>query len=127
MRHILGLCADDWLDDNGQTWLAHAPKIKLIPETDSRKPYPLVWSERTRLLNELPPHLRDMALFKVNTGTRAAEVCNLMWEWEIKSEEIGTSVFVIPSHRVKNRDDRLVVLNSEASTRLMCSVFKDTQ
>lgn len=114
VRHILRLCADEWLDDNGQTWLAHAPRIKLIPEIDARKPYPLDWSEQTRLFNELPPHLRDMALFKVNTGTREAEVCNLRWEWEEKLDVMETSVFIIPSHRVKNRDDRLVVLNSEA-------------
>lgn len=114
VRHILRLCADEWLHDNGQTWLDHAPRIKLIPETDARKPYPLDWSEQTRLFNELPLHLRDMAVFKVNTGTREAEVCNLMWEWEVNLEELGTSVFIIPSHRVKNRDDRLVVLNSDA-------------
>lgn len=114
VRHVLRLCADDWIDDNGQTWLEHAPRIRLLAETDARKPYPLDWSEQTRLFNELPIHLRDMALFKVNTGTREAEVCNLIWDWEVKLPELGTSVFIIPSHRVKNRDDRLVVLNSEA-------------
>ncbi|MFA6222550.1 MAG: site-specific integrase [Desulfomonilaceae bacterium] len=114
VRHVLNLCANEWLDENGQTWLAHAPKIKLIPEVDRRSPYPLDWSEQIRIFNELPVHLRDMCLFNVNTGTREAEVCGLMWDWEVDVEELNTSVFIIPDYKVKNRDDRLVVLNSEA-------------
>ena len=55
-----------------------------------------------------------MCLFNVNTGTREAEVCGLMWDWEVDVEELDTSVFIIPDYKVKNRDDRLVVLNSEA-------------
>jgi integrase len=71
--------------------------------------------ERTRgAIAELPDHLRPMCLFKVNTGTREAEVCGLLWEWEIKVPQLETSVFIIPGHKVKNREDRLVVLNSIA-------------
>ena len=55
-----------------------------------------------------------MALFKVNTGCRDAEVCGLRWEWELELPELETSVFVIPGDRVKNGADRLVVLNSVA-------------
>jgi hypothetical protein len=42
------------------------------------------------------------------------EVCNLMWEWEHEILELETSAFIIPGHRVKNRRDRLVVLNRVA-------------
>ncbi|MFH0960088.1 MAG: site-specific integrase, partial [Pseudomonadota bacterium] len=114
VRHILNLATDEWIDDTGKTWLEHAPKIKLLPLTDQRQPYPLDRSEQIRLFNELPAYLRDMVLFKVNTGTRKAEVCNLRWDWEVQVPELETSVFLIPGHRVKNRDDRLVVLNSLA-------------
>jgi integrase len=55
-----------------------------------------------------------MALFKVNTGCREAEVCSMRWEWEEQIPHLHTSVFVIPAHRVKNREERLVVLNSTA-------------
>ncbi len=55
-----------------------------------------------------------MALFKVNTGCRDAEVCGLRWDWEVEVPELETSVFVIPGERVKNGTDRLVVLNSVA-------------
>ena len=113
IRHILNLAAGEWMDEYGLTWLASAPKIKLLPDQDARKPYPLNWEEQDRLFAALPPHLRDMALFAVNTGCRDGEICNLRWEWEVTTqslEEVG-SVFIIPSDKVKNGADRLVVLN----------------
>jgi integrase len=117
VRRILNLAAGIWLDEYGLTWLQNAPKIKLLPEPDSRKPYPLNWEEQTRLFNELPLHLRHMALFAVNTGCRDREICFLRWEWEVSVPEIPDClVFVIPGKTVKNRDDRLVVLNSTART-----------
>ncbi len=112
VRHILNLAAGEWIDEYGKTWLAHAPKIKLLREHDRKEPYPLSWDEQDRLFQELPPYLRRMALFKVNTGTIDQEVCNLRWEWEVPIPELETSVFIIPRERVKNRQDRLVVLNS---------------
>ncbi len=83
VRHILNLAASEWLDEYGLTWLQTAPKIKLLPELDLRKPYPLSWEEQTRLFEKLPEHLRLMALFAVNTGCRDTEICSLKWEWEV--------------------------------------------
>ncbi len=68
VRRILNLASSEWMDEYGLTWLATAPKIKLIPEHDLRKPYPLSWDEQNRLFKELPSHLEKMALFAVNTG-----------------------------------------------------------
>jgi site-specific recombinase XerD len=28
VRHILNLAASEWIDENGLTWLTHAPKVK---------------------------------------------------------------------------------------------------
>jgi integrase len=53
-------------------------------------------------------------LFKVNTGCREQEVCGLRWEWEVQVPELKSSVFIIPGARVKNREDRLVVMNRVA-------------
>lgn len=114
VRRILNCAAGEWVDENGITWLAVAPKIKLIPEIDKRKPFPVNWEEQKRLFAELPLHLRRMALFAVNTGCRDKEICRLQWNWEIKVPELQTSVFIIPGERVKNRQDRLVVLNKLA-------------
>ncbi|MBI5570276.1 MAG: site-specific integrase [Desulfomonile tiedjei] len=113
-RRILNLAASEWMDAHGLTWLAHAPKIKLLKEDDKKEPYPLTWGEQARLFSELPPYLAQMALFKVNTGCRDQEVCNLRWEWGVPIPEMGTSVFIIPARRVKNREDRLVILNRVA-------------
>lgn len=55
-----------------------------------------------------------MCLFKVNTGTREQEVCQLRWEWEIVVPGLGTSVFLIPEMVVKDKSERLVVLNDVA-------------
>lgn len=112
VRRVLNLASSEWLDEYGLTWLTGAPKIKLLPENDKRKPFPLNWDEQKRLFAELPEHLQKMALFAVNTGCRDQEICNLRWEWEIKVPE--GSVFIIPKWRVKNRDERLVVLNKVA-------------
>ncbi len=65
-----------------------------------------------------------MAMFKVNTGCREQEVCKLQWDWEIAVPELDTTVFLIPAgfggrsarSGVKNRDERLVVLNTVAKS-----------
>ncbi len=70
--------------------------------------------EQAILVQELPADLARMALFKVNTGTREQEVVTLKWEYEVKVPELETSVFLIPGERVKNGEERLVVLNRVA-------------
>lgn len=45
VRHILNLAATEWIDENGMTWLVTAPKIRLLPRSDAKKPYPLSWEE----------------------------------------------------------------------------------
>jgi len=50
VRHILNLAAGVWMDEHGLTWLASPPKIKLLAELDTRKPYPLSWEEQDRLM-----------------------------------------------------------------------------
>lgn len=114
VRRILNLSARLWRDESGLTWLESAPLIQLLPTTDSREPYPLSWDEQRRLFQALPGHLAAMCLLKVNTGCREKEVCRLRWEWEVPVPELDTSVFLIPGERVKNREDRLVVLNRVA-------------
>lgn len=116
VRHILNLAASEWMDEHGMTWLAHAPKIKLLREDDKKEPYPLSPEEQVRLFAQLPKHLAKMALFKVNTGCREQEVCGLRWEWEVPIPEMKTSAFIIPAYKVKNRQDRLVVLNRVAQS-----------
>ena len=114
VRRVLNLAARLWRDEAGQPWLQTAPMIVMQDWGDRRKPYPLSWVEQRLLFEILPPHLQRMALFKVNTGTREQEVCGLRWEWEERVPALGTSVFVIPGDHVKNREDRVVVMNAVA-------------
>lgn len=114
VRHILNVAASEWLDEHNLTWLASIPKIKLLKVTDARQPYPLSWEEQAQLFQQLPAHLARMALFKVNTGCRDQEVCGLRWEWEVAVPDLDTSVFLIPGNKVKNGDERLIVLNRVA-------------
>ena len=116
VRRILNLAASEWMDDQGLTWILAPPKIKLLPDRHKRQPYPLNWDEQERLFHALSGHLRDMALFAVNTGCRDFEVCNLRWEWEVDVPTLRTSVFIVPGSRVKNGADRLVVLNALATS-----------
>jgi len=105
VRRILTLAARLWRDESGLTWLETAPLLQLLDCDDARKPYPLSWEEQARLFARLPEHLRDMALFKVNTGTREQEVTCLQWSWEVSMPELKASVFVVPGYGVKNGED----------------------
>jgi integrase len=116
VRHLLNQAASEWFDEHGLTWLDHAPKIKLLPVKDAKPPHPLTFSEQRNLFFYLPDYLHDMCLFKVNTGTRNREVCNLRWEWERQIPELKTSVFIIPEKHVKNQLPRVVVLNRVAAS-----------
>ena len=112
VRRILNLAASEWMDEFGLTWLNSAPKIKLLPEPDLRKPYPLSWDEQHKLFQQLPEHLKNMALFAVNTGCRDREICELRWYWEIKIPELPhIIVFIVPGELVKNGEERLIVCN----------------
>jgi hypothetical protein len=41
VRRILNLSASEWIDDTGLSWISAAPRIKLLPDTHQRRPYPL--------------------------------------------------------------------------------------
>lgn len=111
VRALLNQAADEWKDANGHFWLKSAPKIKLDTVEDSLERYFLSFEEQDDLIEALPPHLKQMALFKVNTGTRQQEVCGLRWDWEMDISDSNETVFLIPGKLVKNGKDRLVVHN----------------
>jgi integrase len=119
IRRVLNLAARSWRDDTtGRPWLSAAPLITMLPLVGhQRPPRPISWSEQGVLLKELPQHLREMALFVLNTGVRDDVVCNLQWAWEIPIPELGISVFETPVEHVKGRrTSKLVVCNSVSQT-----------
>jgi len=54
------------------------------------------------LFNLLPPHLRDMGIFSINTGQRDAVVCNLRWEWLASEKDYW--MFRIPREEIKSEE-----------------------
>lgn len=73
IRSILRKARDDW------EWIDHIPKVRLYRESKRRIRF-LTKEEATQLLNELPPHLRDMTEFSLCTGLRQSNVSYLRWD-----------------------------------------------
>lgn len=122
---VLNLCARKWRDEARRPWLDTVPMItRLDLRRSTRQPHPLSWEEQSLLFAQLPDHLKRMALYKVNSGSREQEVVKLRWDWEIPVPELETSVFLIPADfggrhdnaGVKNGDERLIVLNRVAKS-----------
>lgn len=99
---VLNLAARLW------RWIPAAPLIQQV-DGPRKKPYPLNWNEQKDLFYFLPKHLRAAALFKVNTGLRASELCTLTWDMEVEIPELKTTAFILT--KTKNGEERLVVLN----------------
>lgn len=73
IRSILRCCVHDW------EWLDDMPRIRLYKEPGGRV-RSLSPEQAQRLLDELPDHQREMALFALATGLRQANVFKLRWE-----------------------------------------------
>jgi len=113
VRAILRRARDDW------EWLDKVPKVKLYKEAEGRE-RALTPEEAKRLLDELPTHLRDMALFALLTGLRQANVLGL--EWSKVDLERGHAW--VASSASKNRHPISVPLNQDAIEVLLRQVGK---
>ena len=72
VRSILLRARDEW------EWVDKVPKVRLFKETASRE-RSLTREEAGKLLDELPPHQRDVVLFALATGLRQMNVLKLEW------------------------------------------------
>lgn len=115
LRRVLRLASGKWRDSNGLTWLESFPVIDNVDWHDSRKPTPLSYEQQERLFNAMPAHLRAMCLFKVNTGCREQEVCQLRWDWEYELRDSEHILFILPEWLTKNREERIIIVNKEAA------------
>ena len=89
-------------------------KNKVYPFMNARKGYVLSWTEQDRLLNAFPEHLKDTALYSLNTGARMGEITQLRWSWGVWFDALKLFAFRIPEEYHKNGKSKLVVLNSIA-------------
>ena len=140
INHFIGLVSNILntamrTENNGVPWRNRKDNFKkekvknnIDPDMDKREAYILSWEEQDRLLGALPEHLRDAALYSVNTGARTCEITELRWSWEIYfPEPLNIKAFRIPGivyetingkrkrkQYHKNGKPKLVVLNSIA-------------
>lgn len=124
VRRILRLCAYYWRDEYGLSWIDNAPIIEM-EKGPQQQPYPLTWEQQDVLFERLTTRMRDMCVFKVNTGCREQEVIQLQWEWETDAG-IGETIFLVPGSMTKNGKPHYVPLNSVARTVVERRRGKDT-
>lgn len=103
MRSILRKACHEW------EWIDRVPKFNLFREAEGRV-RALTQGEFERLLQQLPPHLADMATFAVATGLRAGNVKGLEWGWV----DLERQHAWIPGSRHKNGKAHAVPLNETA-------------
>lgn len=113
MRAILKRACDEW------EWLDRVPKFKLFREAEGRV-RSLSPQEFQGLLNELPPHLADMAVFAVATGLRQANVTGLQWQYV----DLQRQHAWVPGSQHKNGKPHSVPLNDMALGVLLRQVGK---
>ncbi len=113
VRAILRRARDDW------EWLDKVPKVKLYKESEGRE-RSLTPEQAKQLLDELPPHLRDMVLFTLMTGLRQANVLGLEWA----RVDLDRGHAWIDSSTSKNRHPISVPLNKDAIEILLRQVGK---
>ena len=73
VRTILRRCHRDW------EWIDRVASVRLLKEPTRRIRF-LTHDQAAALLQELPAHLKDMAIFALATGLRAANITGLTWE-----------------------------------------------
>ena len=103
IRSVLIRARDEW------EWVEKVPKIKLFKEPEGRE-RSLTYEQANRLLAELPPHLRDMALFTLHTGLRQSNVLQLEWS----CVDLARCHAWVRSENSKNRKPISVNLNTRA-------------
>ena len=107
IRSILLRARGEW------EWVDKVPKVRLFKETASRE-RSLTREETGKLLDELPPHQRDVVLFALATGLRQMNVLKLEWS-QIDLERRHAWIHAAQS---KNRRPIAIPLNETAYTVL---------
>lgn len=104
---VLNKCARVYRDGS-QPWLLTVPLLTCPEMDDTKQAYPLSWDEERALLRNLPVQLKQIAKFALWTGARDQEICMLEWKYE------QGDVFVIPKEKIKNKEDRVIVIGHVA-------------
>jgi integrase len=103
LRSILRKCVREW------QWLDRAPAVRMLKEPSRRIRY-LTHEQADLLMAELPPHLRAMAAFSLESGLRAANVTGLRWT----AVDLARRLAWVHPDEAKARKAIAVPLNGEA-------------
>ena len=114
MRAVLRKARDEW------GWIDTIPKI-VIPNPKNKRERWLTKEEAVRLINELPKHLADAAMFTLQTGLRAGNLRSLRW-WMI---DLKHKVIHIPGDEMKNGQPHTVPLNEIAIAILEAQEYRE--
>lgn len=113
VRAILSRAYREW------EWLDKVPAVRMRKVEKSRIRW-LTIPEANRLLNELPPHLKDMAAFSLATGLRASNVTGLRWH---EVDMLRQHAWIHPDQAKTNKaisvplnDDAMAVLKARSGT-----------
>jgi integrase len=126
VRSVLRRAASVWRDDNSHPWLLSVPEIPKQSWGDQRATYPISRTQQMLLLRHLNDELQQLAIWLLNTGLRSQELLNLRWSWRRYVEDLGAYVFDIPGEYTKNKQDRVLVLNSLLQAQLGTMVRHDS-
>ena len=108
LRSVLTTARDEW------EWIDVVPQIKRMEEEPPRERY-LTKDEAKRLIEALPPQLRDKVILALSTGMRDANVRGLRWdEVDLKERLIS-----IPAGRMKANKPVVIPLNDDAYDMLL--------
>ncbi|MDA8878814.1 tyrosine-type recombinase/integrase [Porticoccaceae bacterium] len=118
VRSVLRRAASVWRDDNSHPWLLSVPEIPKQSWGDQRSAYPISSVQEALLMCFLSDELKQLAIWLLNTGLRSQELLNLRWSWRRYVQELDVYVFDIPGKYTKNKQDRVLVLNSLLQTQL---------
>ena len=113
VRSILIRSRDEW------EWVDKVPKIRLFKESAGRE-RALTFEQANLLLNELPPHQREMVSFALATGLRQRNVLELSWS----QVNLELRHAWVPGAESKNRRPISVPLNEAAMSILVRQIGK---
>ena len=115
MQSILNISATQW------GWLSVAPKLmKPGQKAEQRREAWLALSQFKLLLDHLPDHYVDLALFGVATGLRYSNINDLEW-CEV---DAARNRIVIPKEKFKGKRDHILPINATAKEVLIRQVGK---
>ncbi|KTD21510.1 Prophage integrase [Legionella londiniensis] len=114
IRAILNRAHKEW------GWLDKPPIIRMR-KIENKQIRWLTKQEATRLLKELPPHLKDMASFTLATGLRESNVTQLKWS----EVHLDKKHALIHADESKSKRPIPVPLNKQAISILKAQIGKN--